>query len=106
LNCRLLLLWGEGLGQKVEVWRMAANVDTLTLGDLLELGYPEPRGELYYCITLTNRVPGEQYAQLDRAWVEQALARLIPRGVFGAPAELSWEMLQARTKHGYRPEPH
>ena len=54
LDSDLLLLWGDGLEERVELWRVAGMVEAFSGTDLLALGYPEPRGKRYYCLRLTN----------------------------------------------------
>jgi predicted component of viral defense system (DUF524 family) len=95
LDFELLLLWGVGLGNNVELWRVGATVDTFSAEDLRALDYPEPRGKRYYCLQLTEPIPSSNYSGHDRQWVERVLAKRAPRALSGAPALLTWSDLQA-----------
>ncbi len=94
LDSDLLLLWGDGLGERLELWRIAESVEAFTKADLLALEYPEPKGKRYYCLRLTELIPSSEYAGRNRRWIEDVLTETDPRAVYGAPASLAWSQIQ------------
>ena len=94
LDSDLLLLWGDGLGERVELWRIAGTVEAFSGTDLQALDYPEPGGKRYYCLRLMDLIPSTAYAGRDRWWIEGVLAETNPTANYGAPASLAWSQVQ------------
>jgi uncharacterized protein len=93
LDMELLLLWGRGLDNELELWRVGGTIETLTRDELLTLDYPEPRGQLYYCLPLAGLIPAAGYGAQDRSWLEKVLATTAPLSLSGEPALLTWKQL-------------
>jgi hypothetical protein len=90
LSAEFLLLWGEGLAQPVAFALQGAPA-LATREELLERGYPKPRGRLYVCLELGRRLgPGEGPALAPGRL--EALAAGRPKG---APFAASWAELVA-----------
>ncbi len=88
-SARVLVLYGatEILG----VWRLSGIATVHTAAQLLNLGYPAPRGDAYVCVQLRESVweavgPGLEYVRIRG--LAEALAK-----PFGSPAVTSWAAL-------------
>jgi hypothetical protein len=94
LDSDLLLLWGDGLDQETELWRIAESVEAFTKADLLAIGYPDPGGSRYYCLRLIGLIPASDYAARSRRWIEGVLAEMSSNPIYGAAASLAWSQVQ------------
>jgi Domain of unknown function (DUF2357)/PD-(D/E)XK nuclease superfamily len=74
----------------LEIWRSVEQPRLLTRGEMRELGYPRPRGEVYYCLQI-ERVDSEDWASAEfRSTVIATRERLFPSAEHGAPVTTTW----------------
>lgn len=89
LAADLVLLYGDALDE-VALWEVVGEPQVVTRAQLVESGYPSPRGNAYYCLPVR---PVE-----DLGWKEPDLARrirvarerLAGAKAVGAPVTTSW----------------
>jgi predicted component of viral defense system (DUF524 family) len=93
LDSDLLLLWGNGLGQEVELWRVAETVEALSREDLLGMRYPRPGGERYYCLRLLDLIPTTAGAPTNRRRIEAVLKEIDATASYGTAQSLTWSQL-------------
>jgi predicted component of viral defense system (DUF524 family) len=98
LDCDVLLLWGKEPEIAPSLWRVGKDVETMSADELQALEYPQPRGERYYCLHLTDEVAWQAMAAWSHDWIESALSELSPTGLSGSPVLLSWGRLIYGTK--------
>jgi hypothetical protein len=80
----------------LEIWRSVEQPRLLTQREMRELGYPNPRSEVYYCLQL-ERVDGEEWETSEfRSTIIETRGRLFPRARYGAPVTTTWfELLRS-----------
>jgi uncharacterized protein len=80
----------------LEIWRSVEQPRLLTQREMRELGYPNPRSEVYYCLQL-ERVDGEGWETSEfRSTIIETRGRLFPRARYGAPVTTTWfELLRS-----------
>ena len=93
LDFELLLLWGAGLGEEVELWRVGSSIRAVTAGDLLESGYPNPRGRQYYCVELGEPLRAGGLQVITIRGLEDVLVDAAPLARSGAPVLMRWDQL-------------
>lgn len=73
------------------VWRLSGVASVLNKAQLLSLGYPQPRGDAYVCVQLSNRIWDAGESGLDNGRV-RGLAEIHGQP-FGSPAVTWWANL-------------
>jgi predicted component of viral defense system (DUF524 family) len=73
------------------VWRLSGIATAVTGEQLVNLGYPAPRGDAYVCVHLQERAPEGVGSELDHSRV-RSLAEALAQP-FGSPAVTSWAAL-------------
>ena len=79
----------EARTEDVELWVVTGEPMLVTREQLLQMAYPDSRGELYYCFELEPMAglsPATEIT-LDRV---QKLRRQVPGKVRGAPLAVTW----------------
>jgi len=69
-------------------WLLSGFGSVLTASQLLDIGYPAPRGDAYICVQLVDRIWETTGLGLDYFRVK-ALAQALAQP-FGSPAVTSW----------------
>lgn len=85
----LVLLYGPEM-QAVEVWPSVGEPELMSRQAMLQLGYPSPRRELYFCARLGDQVPPGWMQALSRDQIEAARHRAKPGVVNGGPVAVTW----------------
>jgi predicted component of viral defense system (DUF524 family) len=89
LGADLLLLYGRSFGT-CELWGVSGSPRLLRRGQMAELGYPDPRGELYFCLILDSRVVGRPWNSVKSGTLLLALDARWPTQARGTPHVVSW----------------
>jgi len=74
----------------IELWSITDAPRLMTKAQLLETGYSEPGGELYFCLQLDEKLGDETTTGLAVSRLVATKARLGPTSPVGAPAVVSW----------------
>ncbi len=88
-SARVLVLYGAS--EILGVWQLSGTAVVLTAVQLLDLGYPAPRGDAYICVQLQESVWETVVSGLDYTRVRALADSLAKR--FGSPAVTSWAAL-------------
>jgi hypothetical protein len=89
LAAELVVLYGPGM-EFAEVWPVLGEPVVVTRAGLVERGYPEPGGELYFCLRLGDPVPEGLVPRMTGAYVE-AVRHRVRNGVGkGGPVGTDW----------------
>jgi uncharacterized protein len=90
LGARLLIVFGTDQ-QNIELYKIIDAPRILTARQLEAMGYPEPRGNLYFCFSL-EPLPADPRTSnwLTSSLVERARTRTNPLVVHGAPVVVTW----------------
>lgn len=90
LGARLLIVFGADQ-QNVELYKIVDTPRILTAGQLEAMGYPEPRGNHYFCFSLEPlRANSRTSNWLTSALVERVRTRTNPLILPGAPVVVTW----------------
>lgn len=92
LAAQLVLIYEPQTGA-VELWRTEGDPCILDRDEIANLGYPSPRGKLYYCVSLSDSDIGP-WGRLPTC--EEVIAmrsRLAPSKPWGAPVSVTWLQL-------------
>lgn len=85
----LVVLYNVRL-QIAEIWRVLGDPTLRTGPDLADHGYPNPRGELYYCLGL-GPIPPEHWPEwLSAQGIEVIRNQLRPNAKPGEPVAATW----------------
>jgi hypothetical protein len=74
----------------LEIWRSVEQPRLLTQGEIRDLGYPNPRSEVYYCLQLERVDAGDWESAEFRSTVIATRQRQFPTAVQGAPVATTW----------------
>jgi hypothetical protein len=88
LAAEFVLLY-EPLTNYVELWAVTGEPMLVTQAQLLQMAYPDPRGDLYYCLELRQMSRVSPAAETSIETV-QKLRRQISGKVRGAPVAVTW----------------
>jgi hypothetical protein len=89
LAAELILLYGRDL-EAAELWRVTGEPEIINRTKMLELAYPDPTGELYYCIPIEEIVLEDSSLQVTRERIDEVRARVAPKARPGAPVVTTW----------------
>lgn len=89
LSAELLLLYSPKTA-KVELWRVAHEPEIWTKARMKASGYPDARGELYFCFVLGENITSSLDGTYSAAIVMRARDELAKGGLLGAPVCVSW----------------
>jgi hypothetical protein len=90
LSAQILIVYGKAADNQVDLYRIVGMPAVLTAAQLVQRGYPKPRGEHYFCLFLEAIQGSSKPVWLDGEVVRRAHRRAAPRPVVGVPATVSW----------------
>jgi predicted component of viral defense system (DUF524 family) len=91
LGATFLLVYGATMRSRA-LYRVVGAWRATRAADLASLGYPEPRGELYLCVEVSQVEPPEWLIPLD-------LSALLRGGLFGEPSAVTWfDLMEAAAR--------
>ena len=73
-----------------ELWRVTGEPELVTQERLVEMGYPNPRGQLYYCLVLEEIGLADLTVKIRKEKIEAVRARVAPKAPLGAPVTTTW----------------
>jgi hypothetical protein len=88
LGADFVILYGPAL-DGTQFWSIAGEPELWTRDRLLDSGYPDPGGSLYFCLPLGQRVVVPQGA-LSPKTILAILRRSAPRVPRGGPVVATW----------------
>ncbi len=88
LDADLVVLYGDVVG--VELWRVAGMPELHTKVEMVQLGYPAPKREAYYCIPIREVPVGDWASALTLSAVREVLNVIAVDAPVGAPVTTSW----------------
>jgi len=74
----------------VEVWRILGAPELHTKTEMEGLGYPNPRGEAYYCLPIREIEVGDWREVLTPQAIFELKAQIAPQAPRGSPVTTSW----------------
>ncbi len=90
LSAQILIVYGKTADNQADLYRIVGMPGVMTAAQLVQRGYPRPRGEHYFCLFL-EAIPGSSTPLwLDGEVVRRAHRRATHRRVVGVPATVSW----------------
>lgn len=89
LSADLVVLYSSD-DEELEVYASTGGLQIKTRAELAALGYPRPRGQLYACLELGERVEIEHLDVPTPASVRLLARQGIDRGSWGAPVVTTW----------------
>jgi predicted component of viral defense system (DUF524 family) len=89
LAVEFVLLYGQQMSE-AELWRVSDEPEIMTNAKMSELGYPEPRSELYYCLPMEEVLLSDGPISISREKVEDVRTRVAPKAITGAPITTTW----------------
>lgn len=93
LAAEIVLLYGPEQSQ-ASLWRVSGDPRLMTRERMLELGYPNPRSTVYYCLPLEPLAEGTEAVRgLTFPLVERLVRELAPESPYGAPVATTWARL-------------
>lgn len=92
LAAEFIMLYGPAL-TKAQLWHVTGDPRLLTRERLLELGYPGPGGQLYYCLPTAPVPAGVNPLQWNYAIVRRVIEELAPGAEYGEPVAATWDAL-------------
>jgi predicted component of viral defense system (DUF524 family) len=96
LAANVLVLYGDDLDNDVKAYVVVGSPRIVTRDTLVQLGYPDPRGSLYYCLELGQLLPVPPW--LRRSVVDATRAAAPASPALGAPLAVAMTdlMMHAR----------
>lgn len=88
LDAQIALLFSDRL-DFVEVWEVR-GLESLTVTNLLDMGYPDPGGELYHGLLLRPVNTDAWPVKLTTTWIKNVRNHVAPDAPYGAPAAATW----------------
>jgi len=92
LSAELLLLYGPGT-DRLRLWKLAGPPLVLTRERMLEIGYSQPKGDLYLCLSLAQELDESPLKDLTMRSVELVRQGVNPSGALGEPVVTTWSHL-------------
>ncbi len=89
LSADLVVLYGHALAQ-VKVWQVQGAPELHTRSEMETLGYPNPRGEAYYCLPLRELDLGDWGRVLTPEAILELRSQVAPEAPRGWPVTTSW----------------
>lgn len=89
LGAQLVLLYSDTL-DFVEVWSVKAGPVTVTRTGMADLGYPDPRGDIYHCFVLQPVDAAAWAARLTSAWIMNVKQKVAASAAYGEPVATTW----------------
>jgi uncharacterized protein len=78
---------------RVELWAVFGAPEITTRERMLALDYPTPRGELYFCLPISENLTSAWKDSLTLSQLLTSRTRVAPRASWGEPVSLSWSEL-------------
>ncbi|MDF2626497.1 MAG: hypothetical protein K0R39_328 [Symbiobacteriaceae bacterium] len=88
LGAQIVLLYSD-TWDSVDVWAVR-GLESLTVTNMVYLGYPDPGGDLYHGLLLRPVDTAAWPVQLTSAWVKHVREMLKPDAEHGAPVAATW----------------
>lgn len=93
LAAEIVVLYGPDL-ERPSLWRVSGDPRLMTDRRMMAMGYPNPRGSLYYCLPVEPIVDGaEVVGSLTFASALDLVGELAPDSPYGAPIATTWSRL-------------
>jgi hypothetical protein len=89
LGAELLVLY-EPRTEVIEVWTVGGSPELATKSRLELMGYPGPRGQLYFCLPLADLVSDSWAGRLTLGRVLDVRRRVAPEAEWGEPVPTTW----------------
>jgi uncharacterized protein len=89
LAVEFVLLYGQQMND-AELWHVSDEPEIMTNAKMSDMGYPEPRSDLYYCVPLEKVLPSDGPISISREKVEAVRTRVAPKAIAGAPISTTW----------------
>ncbi len=90
LGARFLVVYGDDEPGRIEVYQIAGIPCVMTAQQLAHDGYPEPRGNHYFCLPIEPLAGAVPPAWLNGVRVRRLIARVAPAVIWGAPVAVTW----------------
>jgi hypothetical protein len=95
LATQLVVLYGADV-PAVDLWRVVGEPELLTRTRMLNIGYPDPTVDLYFCLTVRPVKREEWPLVISQDSVEKLRRQIKPSVAFGAPVTTTWlELVRA-----------
>ncbi len=95
LNAELLILYGRGM-EGGEVWRVRGRPELHTREQMVQMGYPEPGSQAYYCLPIRRIEAGPWAGLLTATSILELRHRIAPSAPHGWPIATTWlELVKA-----------
>jgi predicted component of viral defense system (DUF524 family) len=89
LAAELVCLYGPEMDE-IQLWHVVGEPAIATQARMIEMGYPNPTGELYYCLPLKDLPMLDWQVELTKKKVKAVRARVAPETLPGAPVTVTW----------------
>lgn len=89
LAADLVLLYGPSL-EKPELFHAVGEPQLMPRHRMLELGYPDPGGNLYYCLGIESLPDAGPFVDRLQARIQKVRERVAPAARLGKPVTTSW----------------
>lgn len=89
LAADFILLYGQGINE-IELWRVSDEPEIKTKLKMSEMAYPEPKGELYFCLPIERIEPSNYLPQISKDKIAEVLKRIAPNAIPGKPVTTTW----------------
>jgi predicted component of viral defense system (DUF524 family) len=89
LAAEILLLHGPAM-EKIELWSITGEPELVTRDRMIEMGYPDPRGQVYFCLRLQEIAYLAKSISVKKEKAEAVRARVAPNAPYGAPIATTW----------------
>jgi hypothetical protein len=94
LAVEFVLLYGSQLTGP-ELWKVSGEPEIMAKARMSEMGYPEPRSELYYCLPLERVFPADRPSPISLERIAEIRYQIAPNVVPGKPVTTTWfELMQ------------
>lgn len=90
LSAQLLIVYGKAPHEEVELYRIVGMPRIMTAEQLVQRGYPRPRGDHYFCLPVEAIQGSSKPSWLHGEMARRARRRAAPGARVGAPATVSW----------------
>jgi len=89
LAAELVCLYGPEMDE-IELWHVAGEPEIATEARMIEMGYLNPTGELYYCLPLEAVLTLDWEVEIAEEALKTVRTRVAPEAVPGAPVATTW----------------
>jgi predicted component of viral defense system (DUF524 family) len=89
LAVEFVLLYGSQLTGP-ELWKVSGEPEIMAKAKMYEMGYPEPRSELYYCLPLEQVIAADRLIPISLKKIKEIRDQIAPNVVPGKPVTITW----------------